>query len=142
MKAGIDYPGVSVVFYCHDGDGNVLMSKRSNQCRDEIGCWDVGAGGVDLHHTVEDTLRKEIKEEYCTDVLDFEFLGSRDVHREHNGQKTHWITLDYKVLIDKSKVSNGEPHKLEEVAWFPKGKLPEPLHSQFPYFLEKYKRKL
>jgi len=33
----------------------------------------------------------EIKEEYCTDVLGFDFLGYRDVHREHNGKKTHWI---------------------------------------------------
>lgn len=142
MQKGTDFPGVSIVFFCHDEEGNFLLSKRSANCRDEHGTWDPGGGGLEVHDTVEDTIRKEIKEEYCADVLSHEFLGFRDVHREHGGKKTHWIALDFKVLIDKTQVKNGEPHKLEEVKWFRLETLPSPLHSQFPYFLEKYKEKL
>jgi len=87
-------------------------------------------------------LRKEIAEEYCTDVLDYEFLGYRDVHREHNRKKTHWIALDFKVKVDRNKVSNGEPRKFDAVEWFSLKKLPLPLHSQFPYFLEIHKDKI
>ncbi len=104
MKKGVDYTGVTVVFACHDGEGNFLMSKRSVQCRDDHGTWDPGGGGLDFGDTVEETLRKEIMEEYCTDVLDFEFLGFRDVHRENEGVKNQWIALDFKVRVDPLKV--------------------------------------
>ncbi len=139
MKKGVDYPGVSIVFACHDGKGNFLFSKRSTACRDEHGTWDPGGGGLEFGDTVEHTLRKEIEEEYCTDVLAFERLGYRDVHRENCGEKTHWIALDFKVLVDRSKVKNGEPHKSEEIKWFTLDALPNPMHSQWPVFLSLYK---
>lgn len=139
---GIDYTGVTIVYICHDGEGNILMNKRSTNCRDEHGRWDIGGGGLEFGDKIVDTLRKEIKEEYCTDVLDHEFLGYRDVHREHKGIQTHWVALDFKVKIDKSKVQNGEPDKFEEVKWFKSNELPEFTHSQFPRFLEKHQEKL
>ncbi len=142
MKKGIDYPGVTVSFLCHDGEGNYVLSKRGQNARDERGRWDCGGGGLDLNDTVEDTLKKEIREELCTDVLEYEFLGYRDVHREEAGIKTHWVALDFKVLVDRSKVKNGEPHKLDEVAWFKLDELPQPLHSQLPFTIEKYKDRL
>lgn len=142
MKKGVDYTGVTIVFSCHDGEGNFLFSKRSTECRDEHGTWDPGGGGLDLGDTVEETLRKEIKEEYCTDILEFQFLGYRDVHREHGGIKTHWIALDFKVQIDPKKVQKGEPHKSDALEWFSLDNLPTPMHSQWPVFYEKYKTEL
>jgi ADP-ribose pyrophosphatase YjhB (NUDIX family) len=142
MKKGEDYTGITIVYFCHDGEGNVLLNKRGVNCRDEQGTWDCGGGGLEFGDTVEKTLRKEIAEEYSTDVLGYEFLGYRDVHREREGRKTHWIALDFKVLVDRAKVRNGEPHKFEAVDWFAIGAMPEPLHSQFPRFLEQYRSKL
>ena len=142
MQKGIDFVGVSVVYFCHDGKGNFLMHKRGKNARDEQGKWDIGAGGLELHDTVENTLRKEIMEEYSTDVLEFEFLGYRDVHREYEGKKTHWVGLDFKVLVDAKKAKNGEPHKFDEVGWFKMDKLPVERHSVLNLFFEKYKDKL
>ena len=142
MKKGVDFIGVGVVFYCHDNNGNVLMNKRNNNCKDEHGNWDIGGGGLEFGENVIEALKREIKEEYCTDVLSYEFLGFRDVHRISNGIKTHWIALDFKVLIDKGKVKNGEPDKFDEIKWFPKDSLPSSLHSQLPEFLGNYKGRL
>jgi len=142
MKKGIDYTGVTISYFCHDGNNNFLLAKRSKNCRDEHGNWDNGGGGLEFGHTVLDTLKKEIKEEYCVDVLNYEFLGYRDVHRIHNNQKTHWVSLDFKVLIDRNKVKNGEPHKFDDMKWFRLAKLPKPLHSQLPKALKMYKDKL
>jgi 8-oxo-dGTP diphosphatase len=142
MKKGEDYTGVTVVYLCHDGKGNFLLNKRSNQTRDEHGAWDAGGGGLEFGDTVEDTLRKEIREEYCTDVASYEFMGYRDVHRTHDGRPTHWIALDFKVFVDRDKVKNGEPHKFEEIGWFTLDRFPEPLHSQFPFFLVKYAKQI
>lgn len=141
MKKGVDYTGVTVVFVCHDGEGNYLFSKRSKNCRDEHGRWDPGGGGLEFGDGVIDTLKKEVAEEYCTDVLECEFLGYRDVHRNEN-KKSHWIALDFKVRVDKEQVRNGEPHKFEELKWFKLNELPENMHSQWPTFYKKYEDKL
>ena len=142
MKKGIDFTGITVVFACHDGAGNFLLSKRTPEARDEHGTWAQGGGGLEFGDMLEDTLRKEIQEEFCADVLDFEFLGIREVHRENDGIKSHWIAFDYKVLIDPSQVRNGEPHKAAEIGWFALDNLPSPMYSQWPIFYGKYKDKL
>ena len=142
MKQGMDYTGVCVVYFCHDGKGNFVMGKRNNNTTDEHGKWDIGGGKIEFDQNVEDVLRREIKEEYCTYVLGCEFLGYRDVHREHEGKRTHWIALDFKVLVDASKVKNGEPNKFDEVAWFTFDALPENLHSTVPVIFDKYKDRL
>ena len=139
LRKGIDYTGVTIVFMCHDGKGNYLLARRTVQCRDEHGRWEPGSGGLDLHDTVTDTLLKEIKEEYGTEPLSYEFLGYSDLLREHEGQKTHWVAMNFRVLLDPVTVKNSEPHKHDEIGWFKLGEFPEPLHSQFPEFLEKYK---
>jgi|SRR3989344_1213380 len=142
MQKGEDYIEVSVVYFCHDGKENVLLAQRSKNARDEQGRWDIGGGGVELGEAIIDTLKKEIKEEYSTDIINQEFLGYRDVFRKNNDKKTHWVTLDFKVLVDRTKAKIGEPHKFDNLEWFTLNNLPTPLHSQLPVFLEKYKNKL
>jgi 8-oxo-dGTP diphosphatase len=128
MQKGLDYTGITIVFLCHDGQGNIVLNKRSQNCRDEKGKWDCGGGGLDFGDTVVGTLKKEIQEEYCTDILEYKFMGYRDVHRMHEEKPTHWIALDFLVHVDRAKVANGEPHKFDAVEWFKMGDLPEPMH--------------
>lgn len=120
--AGIEYPGVNVTFFCHDGCGNFLMAKRGQRARDEQGKWDIGAGQIELSRTRLDTLAEEIEQEYKTEILDHIYLGSRELFREQkiDGRTygTHWLTQDYRVLVNRDLVKNGEPHKLDEIQWF------------------------
>lgn len=139
MIPGIDYPAISVVFFCHDGDGNYLFSKRGNHCRDEHGCYDPGGGHLELHETVDQLLHRELQEEYNAQPLKYEFLGIREMHRINKGQKTHWVALDFKVSIDRKVVKNNEPYKFDELVWHRMDDLPSPMHSQFSVALEKYK---
>lgn len=142
LKKGVDFVGVCVVYFCHDGKGNFVMAKRSRNARDEYDRWDIGGGSLEFGDTVEEAVRREIQEEYCTDVLDLEFLGYRDVRREHQGNPTHWIALDFKARINSEKVKNGEPYKFEELKWFTLNTIPENVHSQIPNFLNLYRHKL
>ncbi len=142
MQKGIDYVGVTVSYICHDGKGNYIMNKRSKNCRDEHGTWDFGGGGLDFGDTVEETLKKELREEYCVENISYEFLGYYDLFRELNGKKTHWLALNFLVLVDPKEVKNGEPHKFDDLQWFKIDNLPTPLHSAMPLFIKKYKDKL
>ena len=142
MRKGFDFVGVSTVYLCHDGKGNYVLQKRSERCRDEHGRWDCGGGGLEFGVSVEENLKNEIREELGAKVLEMDFLGFRDVHRVHNGEKTHWVALDYRVLVDPASVVNGEPEKFDEVKWFKLAEFPKNLHSQLPIVLENYRGRL
>lgn len=130
LKRGIDYIGVNCVFWCHDKNNRLLLHKRSNQCRDEQETWDCGAGSMEFGETFEDTVRREVKEEYGVEPIKIEYVTTENVLREHNGKATHWIKNLHWVLVDPKKVIIGEPHKMEELGWFTFDNLPKPLHSQ------------
>ena len=142
MKKGHDYIGVGVTFFCHDGAGRFVMGRRSKNARDEHGRWDLGGGGVEFGESAEDTVRREIREEYGAETLACEFLGYMDVHRKQEGRSTHWISLAFKVLVDPDEIRNAEPDMCDEVRWFTMADLPEDMHSQLPWFLERYQKRL
>ena len=63
QRKGVDFTGITIVFICHDGGGNFLMAKRSKNCRDEQGNWDIGGGSLEFSENILDTLKREIEEE-------------------------------------------------------------------------------
>lgn len=139
MGKGFDHIGLAVVTFCHDGEGKYLVGKRSDMCRDEQGHWEpVGSGGVELHETLEDAVRREVREESGAEARDIEFMGYREVFRIIDGVKSHWIAFDFKARIDSVKASIQEPHKCTAFTWCTPDEIPEPRHSQFSAFLEKY----
>lgn len=140
MKPGVDYIGVTTPFYCHDGKGNFLFHKRSKNCRDEQGMWDLGGGKLEMGLTLEENVIKEVMEEYGVMGKVQEHLPAQTCLRMQNGQMTHWIAIPSFVLVDPKKVKINDPEKIDEIGWFKLTKLPKPLHSQFlPYFKENKK---
>ena len=142
LRKGFDYIGITCVFICHDGKGNILMHKRSKNCRDEIGCWDAGGGALEFGETFEEGVKREIKEEYCSDVINLKFLGPHNIIREHNREKTHWVALLFMAQVDPTQVKIGEPKSMDEIGWFSEDNLPTPLHSAFLPFFKIVKSKL
>lgn len=136
LRRGVDHIGITVNFLIHDGKGKILLHKRSKNCRDEQGRWDVGGGAVEFGETLEEALHRELFEEFGVKPLEFEKTRVGTALREHEGQPTHWVYINYKVLVDPKKIINGEPHKIDEMGWFTKDTLPQPLHSMFPIALE------
>ena len=130
LQKGVDFIGVTCVFFCHDGKGNLLMHKRSHKCRDEQRKWDTGCGSMEFGETFEQAVKREIKEEYCVIPKNLKQIGVFNVLRMNKGAKTHWIKVLFVVLVDPMKVKIGEPEKMEKIQWFPVTGLPKPLHSQ------------
>ena len=142
MIKGVDYIGIAVVFFCHDGAGNFVMHMRGEACRDERGRWDFGGGGVKFGETLDNALVREIKEEYGVTPIKVESLGVDECFREEDGTKSHWLIYRYKVEVPREQVINNEPNKHKELGWFTLDNLPAPLHSNLPRELEKYGEEL
>lgn len=136
LKRGVDYIGVTVNFIVHDGKGNILLQKRSQNCRDEQGKWDVGGGALEFGERLEDAVRREMKEELLTEALDIKFIKTYEALRDNNGTPTHWMAFAHIVRVDPKTVKIGEPHKIDEIAWFTSKNLPYPLHSMFAQALD------
>lgn len=126
IKRGVDCIGVTVSFLCHDGQGNIVLHKRSKNCRDEHGIWDGGGGALEFGESLEDCLAREVREEYCVDILEAKFVGVVNQLREHEGKPTHWVSIVHAVLVDRPLVKIGEPEKMDDLAWFPMDALPTP----------------
>jgi len=131
LKRGVDYVGVTVNFIIHDGKGNVLLQKRSQNCRDEQGKWEFGGGALEFGEKLEDAVAREVREEHSTTPLEIKFLKNWESLRDNNGTPTHWVAFVYAVLIDPASAKIGEPHKIDETGWFTSKNLPSPVHSMF-----------
>lgn len=131
LRRGIDFIGVTCSFICHDGKGRILLGRRSQNCRDEQGKWDTGAGAHEFGATIEETIRREIKEEYGTAAINLKFIKVYDAHRQlADGTPTHWVSVLYAAQVNPDKVKNNEPYKIDEIGWFEPDRLPEAMHSQ------------
>ena len=140
LKRGVDFIGVSCLFVCHDGKGNVLMHKRSKNCRDEQGRWDNGGGAHEFGDNIEQTIKREIMEEYGTEAFNLQFIKAYDAHRQlSDGTPTHWVAILYAAQVNPKKAKNNEPHKIDEIGWFRLENLPKPLHTQSLHSLKSIK---
>ncbi len=142
MREGIDTIGVAVTFYCHDGNGKLLLIKRGAKTRDEHGKWEIGGGAVEWGETQEQALRREIREEYKTTVVAFSLLGVIDDIREKDGEKIHWLVANYLVQVDPVTVAIGEPEKFTDIGWYSLNTLPAPLHVNLELGLQRYREQL
>ena len=132
MKAGIDYIGVGVILFCHDGKGRLFLNRRSKNCRDEWGRWDNCGGAMEWWETSEEAMKRELREEYGCEPIAWqrgEVVEMRKVNEK--GEQVHWVQLAFLVQIDPEEAHNNEPHKFETMGWFTLDNLPEPRHSWF-----------
>jgi len=142
MKSGkgIEFIGVSCVFYCYDKSGNLLLQKRSDACRDENGRWDCGGGAMKHGETFEQTVKRELREEYCISPLKMKMIGINNILRRHKGVKTHWVAVIYAILVDPKKVKIGDHKSIVEIIWAKPSNLPKPLHSMYLTHLQFVKK--
>lgn len=139
MRVGVDYIGVRTPFYCPDGQGNFLLHKRSQNCRDEQGRWDPGSGELDFGLTPEENVLREVREEYgCHGEIDGQ-LPPHSIIREPNGERTHWLAIPFFIKVKREEVKNNEPDKIDELSWFRLDNLPQLLHTGFSYTFNRHK---
>ncbi len=138
-QPGIDYIGITTPFYCHDGEGYLLLAQRSVGARDEHGAWDPGSGQLELGSSIEENILREVKEEYGCEGTIQKTLPAHSILRTMHGRQTHWLAIPAFVLVDRKQVTLMEPEKFSEFGWFTLDELPSPLHQGFALSFEKFK---
>lgn len=140
LVAGIDYIGITTPFYCNNGKGLFVMHKRSKNCRDEIGTWDFGGGKVEFGQELEESVLREVQEEYGCEGVIQEQLPPHSILREIDGKSTHWLAIPFFVKVDLKKVKNNEPNKIDTLDFFRLSVLPTPIHSGVQKTMSRYKK--
>lgn len=116
MKKGVDYIGVGVCAVIFNDSGKVFLAKRGKDARNESGTWEFPGGGVEFGDTLENTIVREMKEEFAIDIEVKELLGVND-HLIPE-EKQHWVSPAYICKIIKGTPVIQEPNKIDEIGWF------------------------
>lgn len=116
MKKGKDYVGVGIGAIIIDSNGRLLLSQRGPKARNEVGKWEFPGGSVEFGDTMEQTIKREIKEELGVDIATYQQLPVLDHILKEEGQ--HWITSGFISKIKRGKPTIKEPDKCSAIGWF------------------------
>ena len=103
-------------------DGQVLLQKRRDS-----GLWADHGGSTELSERVEDTARRELKEETGLSAEKLEFLGVLSGpemdHTYPNGDKVSMVCLYYLCRVFSGEIRR-QQEEVDELRWFPLDALP------------------
>lgn len=140
MRRGLDYIGVSVGAMLFNERGELFLSKRSAQTTNETGTWETPGGGVEFGETLEQAVRREIREEYGIDIEIVEQFPAED--HIIPGEHQHWVATTFVGRIRPGQTPRiQEPQKCDGIGWFALDALPEPLSSITKLDLERWRRR-
>ncbi|MFZ2025467.1 MAG: NUDIX domain-containing protein [Microgenomates group bacterium] len=137
MKAGIDYIGISVGALIFNKEGKILLCKRSQQAKNERGCWEAPGGAVEFGETLEHAIIREMKEELGIELEIQKQLPAADhiIPDDHQ----HWVPTSFICRIKNNKVPKiMEPTKCDAIGWFALDDLPKPLSIITQIDIKKY----
>lgn len=89
MRRGVDYIGVAVGALIVNEKGEVFLTKRGKQAKNERGFWEAPGGSVEFGEKLKDAVKREMKEEYGVDIVIIEQFPAEDhlIPKE----KQHWV---------------------------------------------------
>lgn len=124
LKPGKDYIGVGAgVMILDEKREKILLMKRGEDSKNEIGYWSKPGGAIEFGETVIKSMEREMKEELNIEVDIWGYLPHTD-HIINNGNE-HWASPNLIGSISKGEPEIMEPHKCSEIGWFKLTELPE-----------------
>lgn len=141
MKQGVDYIGVAVGALMINDSGEIFITKRSQNCKNEKGFWEIPGGSVEFGETLEDAVKREVKEEYGVDVEIVKQWPA--VNHLIPQENQHWVPTLFTVKIIKGQSPQiMEPTKCDAIGWFGLTNLPSPLSIVTKIDIERYKSEI
>jgi len=139
MDKGVDYIGVSAGAMIFNEKGELFLSKRSINTKNEHGHWETPGGSVEFGETLEKAAVREILEEYGAEIEIIDKFPAADHIIPMDSQ--HWVATTFLARFKPGQVPKiMEPEKCDAIDWFPLDKLPEPLSIITKIDLEQYRK--
>lgn len=137
MKQGVDYIGVAAGAIIFNDKGEIFLSKRSQNAKNERGHWETPGGSVEFGETLEQAAKREILEEYGAEIEIIEQWLTVDHFIP--SEKQHWVATTFLARFKAgTEPKIMEPEKCDEIGWFTPDALPEPLSIVTKIDLERY----
>lgn len=137
MTQGKDYIGVGVGVAIFNSSGEVLLMKRGEKSKNEVGTWILVGGTVDFGETLREAAIRETREELAIEIEIDEQLPAYDHILPDENQ--HWVTNVFKAHIVTGIPTIQEPEKCSELGWFSLTALPSPIAKASQKALEYFK---
>ncbi len=125
MKRGIDYIGVGVGAIIVNPLGQLFLSRRGPQAKNERGLWEFPGGSVEFGETLAQALKREMREEYGIEIEVGQLVDVVD-HILVN-EKQHWVSPTYICQMISGEPEIKEPEKCSQIGWFYPDEVPEDL---------------
>ncbi|MDQ3099084.1 MAG: NUDIX domain-containing protein [bacterium] len=126
MKKGIDYIGVAVGVTLFNEKGQIFLSKRGQEVKNEKGTWEGPGGSIDFGERMADAIRREMREEYDIEIEIIKKFPAEDHFIP--AEKQHWVATTFWATLKAGQEPKiMEPHKCDAIGWFDLENLPEPL---------------
>lgn len=126
------WPKVGVGAVIVDENDRILLVLRKKA--PEAGCWSLPGGKVDYMETIEEAIKREIKEEIGVEIKISRLLCV--TNHIIQAEDVHYVAPTFIAHIIKGQVQNKEPHALEKVQWFPINELPDSITLTTDYALK------
>jgi 8-oxo-dGTP diphosphatase len=117
----------------HDAQGRMLLLRRSNVCRNFVGCWEWPGGKVDPGEDFASAVTRETREETSLEV---EITGLAGV-THFEAPAAHFVTLCMEVKTIGGEFKLSEEH--DQHAWVAPTDFPKlPFTGQVTQFMLEY----
>lgn len=116
MRRGVDYIGVGVGAAIISPDGKLFLAQRGKQAKNERGKWEVPGGGVEFGETMEETIVREMMEEFGIEIEVIDKLGF--YNHILPKEKQHWLATSFVCRIKRGVPKIIEPEKTTKIGWF------------------------
>ena len=114
----------TAAFIVNDNDEMLVVRRAKEPAK---GTLDLPGGFVDMYETVEEGMRREIKEETGLDVQDIRYLFSSPNVYEYSGMGIHTLDMDFLVCVhgapDILKTTIRAADDAAEALWIPVSKI-------------------
>lgn len=116
MEKGIDYIGVGIGAVIINEQGQIFLAKRGEEARNEKGKWECPGGAMDFGESFEETITREMKEEFGIEIEVGDPLEPyNDIIKE---EKQHWVAIAFLCKIKSGIPKILEPDKCDAIGWF------------------------
>lgn len=118
IKNKNDHPYVGVDAIILDKDDRILLEKRSLDMISYPGFWGIPGGWMEWGETVEDALKREVKEELGINIKVIRFLGKYYDTNNLPIKRYSRIALPHLCEIINGEPTVNQPEEVSEIGWF------------------------